>query len=136
MRIKGLFLSLAPLLHALHVQAAEPETANAQSVSGSNETLEAIVPPRAIETKIVPPVEASEVVEVVLELVIDAHGSVTDSRAIDGPEPFRSAAESAALKFVFTPALRKGVAVSAKVRFLVRFEPSTVEDSEPTSLRH
>ena len=135
MRIKSLFLSLAPLLHALHVQAAEPETANAQSVSGSNETLEAIVPPRAIETKIVPPVEASEVVEVVLELVIDAHGSVTDSRAIDGPEPFRSAAESAALKFVFTPALRKGVAVSAKVRFLVRFEPSTVEDSEPTSLR-
>ena len=57
---------------------------------------------------------------------------MTGANAIEGPEPFRSAAESAALKFLFSPALRQGNAVASKVRFLVRFEPSLNSDAEST----
>jgi hypothetical protein len=116
------------MFFAANASAAEPEN----TANGSDSTLSDVAPPRAIETKMAPPVDVSELVEVELELVIDARGQVTLAKAINGPEPFRSAAEAAAMHFTFTPALRKGVAVSAKVRFLVRFEPTIRAEPEPT----
>ncbi len=117
------------MVFSAHATAAEPE--NSSPANGSDSTPSDVVPPRAIETKIVPPVDVTELVEVELELVIDARGQVTSAMVNSGPEPFRSAAEAAAMHFTFTPALRKGVAVSAKVRFLVRFEPTIHEEPEP-----
>ena len=130
MRIEGLLLAVVPLLCAARAVSAEPETTNSQSANRSEDAVTDVVPPRAIETRIVPPIEVNEAVEVALELVIDSQGRVTAAKAIDGPEPFRSAAEAAAAQFTFSAALRKGVAVSSKVRFLVRFEPTIREESE------
>jgi len=121
-----------------HVAAAQVEAAAPAPDSASAPAVE-VVPPRALETTIAPPEQASELVEVVLELIIDAEGHVTNSKAIEGQEPFRSAAESASTHFKFSPALRQGVPVPSKVRFLVRFEPSVPENNskpapEPVSV--
>ena len=131
-RIESLLLAVVPLLYAARAAPAESDASNLQASDGTEQTTADVVPPRAIETRIVPPTDVNEAVEVVLELVIDSQGRVTAAKALDGPEPFRSAAETAAAQFSFSPALRKGAAVSAKVRFLVRFEPTIRGESELT----
>jgi outer membrane receptor protein involved in Fe transport len=58
---------------------------------------------------------------VILHLLVDAEGSVQDASAIAGAEPFATAAVSAALGWRFEPARRAGEAISARIRFEVRF---------------
>ena len=110
---------------------AERDLSETDSATNADDSAKGIVPPRALETNITAPADVNEIIQVVLELVIDAQGRVTSARAIEGPEPFRSAAESAAMQFLFSPALREGKAVASKVRFLVRFEPSADTQPEP-----
>ncbi len=137
MRSEYSFLVLVALLCAAGTARAAPDvseppdnntTDDASGSAGSD-----VTPPRALQTNIEPPIDVSEPVEVVLELVIDAHGHVTTAKAIDGPEPFRSASEGAALQFLFTPATRHDTPVASKVRFLVRFEPSSDAQAQPTA---
>ncbi len=59
--------------------------------------------------------------EVILEIVVDSDGSVESAVAVVGSPPFSTAAESAALTWVFEPARRSGHAVKAKIRFRVKF---------------
>jgi len=58
---------------------------------------------------------------VVLKLVVEKDGSVTEARVESGMEPFSSAALAAARAFRFTPATRDGVAVRAAIRVEVVF---------------
>jgi TonB family protein len=83
-----------------------------------------LVPPRAIETPRVPyPDGASGDASVVLDLVIDATGKVTKATAVEGDEPFASAAQAAALAWKFEPAHRGDRNVAARIRMLVDFHP-------------
>ncbi len=125
MRLEYLYLVLASLVSAAGSAHAEPGVPEQSDNDVTGDQSGDVVAPRALETNIEAPIDVSELVEVVLELVIDDHGHVTSAKAINGPEPFRSAAEAAALQFLFTPAARHGAAVASKVRFLVRFEPSS-----------
>lgn len=61
--------------------------------------------------------------EVVLSLVIDAEGTVTEAEVVSGAEPFSGTALRAAPKFEFEPARRDGKPVASKIHFLVVFEP-------------
>jgi len=58
---------------------------------------------------------------VALELVLAADGRVTSAKALDGVEPFASAAVAAAKQWVFHPATRDGKPVSARIRVDVPF---------------
>jgi TonB family protein len=87
-----------------------------------------ITPPKAIETTTTYPPNADGNGTVVLELTIDADGSVLEANAVQGEEPFASHARSAALRFRFEPALRDGKPVKARVRFEVRFVKETTQE--------
>ncbi len=67
------------------------------------------------------PAGATGDARVVLELVVSDRGTVAEARAIDGPEVFRRAAESAALEWRFEPARRDGQPIAAKIRFELRY---------------
>src|SRR5690606_2106823 len=60
---------------------------------------------------------------VLLELVVDREGAVTEVDVVDGEEPFASAAASAAESWRFEPAERDGSRVPAHIRFELRFTP-------------
>jgi len=59
---------------------------------------------------------------VILELVVAVDGSVHDPRVVSGVEPFATAALEASRSWRFSPALRDGKLVAARIRFEVRFE--------------
>jgi hypothetical protein len=115
-------LTLAPAAFAAEPEARDPQR-----------EVEDLHPPRPIATPIVS--DAPErVVDVVLELVIDASGRVVDVIARDGPEPFRSRAAEAASSFVFQPARRGVTPVAARIRFLVRFEPEPLTEATSATI--
>ncbi|HET9960568.1 MAG TPA: TonB-dependent receptor [Polyangiaceae bacterium] len=81
--------------------------------------------------------------QVELELVVNAEGRVTEVRAISGPGRFRERAEAASQRWHFDPATREGVPVTARVRFVLTFEPprpsssaETNEETPPASSAH
>ncbi len=68
--------------------------------------------------------EAPKEVMVVLELVLDAEGKVTDAKvATSAGADFDEAALDAAKKLVFEPATRDGKAIPAKIKFRFTFTP-------------
>lgn len=69
---------------------------------------------------------------VILELQIGKDGTVGKVVVVDGTEPFAGAAAAAAQSWVFEPATRNGVPVSARIRFEVDFLEPTAEP-EPES---
>jgi len=83
-----------------------------------------LTPPRAIDAGDVPyPRGASGEAVVVLELLVEPDGAVSDVRALDGAEPFAGAARDAARAFRFEPARRGDVPVRARIRMRVAFHP-------------
>jgi TonB family protein len=64
---------------------------------------------------------------VVLELVIDRTGAVSDVRVVEGEPPFADAALTAAKQFDFEPARRGGTPVPARIRVGIRFVPPKLE---------
>lgn len=60
---------------------------------------------------------------VVLELIVDPEGNVTDVALVSGEPPFADVALEAARTWKFTPARRRGRAVRSKFRYAARFEP-------------
>ncbi len=92
-----------------------------------------IIAPRPLETHVATPQEPTETVHVLLELLIDDTGAVLEVRGIDGQQPYRAAAETAALKFRFEPARRLGRVISARIRFVVSFFPAEPLAPKPTA---
>ncbi|HEU5074528.1 MAG TPA: TonB-dependent receptor [Polyangiaceae bacterium] len=78
--------------------------------------------PEPIESGVDYPKGATGDAEVVLELVVEADGSVSASRSVSGTEPFAEAARTASLGWRFAPARRGDQAVRARIRFAVHFE--------------
>jgi TonB family protein len=68
---------------------------------------------------------------VLVELVVEADGSVSSARAIEGEEPFATAAVEAALRFRFDPATRDGTPARVTIRASIRFEAPHVETPPP-----
>lgn len=107
----GVFGLLAP------ARAAEPEP----SATVQEEPQE-IARPAPISVP-VDEFPTEELVEVILELVIDASGRVESARAVTGSEPFASHAIAATARWVFQPAYVRGKPTRTRIQFLVRFEP-------------
>jgi TonB family protein len=88
----------------------------------------AIEPPRVVaeETPRYPEGETGEA-RVLVELVVEADGTVSSIRVIQGDEPFAAAAVEAARRTRFHPARSAGVAVRARIRVEMRFSPPAAE---------
>jgi len=69
--------------------------------------------------------------EVVLVLVIARDGRVRSVEVERGEEPFASTAKQAATAFQFTPAMRGGKPITAKIRFAITFRAPPPEPAEP-----
>lgn len=82
-----------------------------------------VTAPRALDTELVYPAGATGSASVLLELVVDAAGSVIAVDVVEGEAPFAGAAAEAALGWRFEPAQRDGQPVSARIRFELRFTP-------------
>jgi len=70
--------------------------------------------------------------EVVLELLVEADGSVSTSRVVRGADPFGEAARTASLGWRFKPARRGDAPTRARIRFSVRFEERAEPDVLPS----
>ncbi len=93
-------------------------------------------PIRITRPDVVWPDERSTDAEVVVELVIDEKGAVTAASVVVGPEPFATATVVEAPGWQFSPALRDGKAVAAKIHFIVTFTPPhpAPAESDPPEL--
>src|SRR5689334_13267873 len=81
----------------------------------------AVAPPRPLDTKVGYPDGANGDATVLLELIVEADGTVGRVGAVEGPEPFASVARKAAAAWKFAPAERDGKPVRARIRFEARF---------------
>ena len=113
-----MLLATAQLCAQAHALADEPSR-----VGGEHE----IAPPTPLSIPLAYPEDASGQGTVVVELTIDAEGAVVEARALAGEAPFRDAALSAVQSWRFTPALRGGRAVPARIRYSVHFTPPASE---------
>ncbi|HKY40184.1 MAG TPA: TonB-dependent receptor [Polyangiaceae bacterium] len=84
-----------------------------------------------MSTPLVYPEGARGQATVVLELTLDREGRVLDALALTGDAPFRDTALAAAQGWRFTPALRGGRRVPAKIRYSVQFWPPASEPPAP-----
>ncbi len=83
-----------------------------------------LTPPRAIDAGVVPyPARATGAATVVVELVVDAEGQVSDARVVLGDAPFTQATMEAAWRWRFEPARRDDRPIPARVRVRVDFTP-------------
>ncbi|MGH7434694.1 MAG: TonB family protein, partial [Polyangiaceae bacterium] len=81
-----------------------------------------IVPPRRLDTGEAPyPSGASGDARVVLVVVVDGGGEVTDVTVRDGATPFAEAAVAAVRAWRFSPAMKVDTAVAAKIVATVTF---------------
>lgn len=99
-----------------------------------------VVPPRLIsEPTVEYPADANGDALVVLAITVNVDGSVRTVRALEGAEPFASAAVRAAETWRFEPATRNGRPVAAIIRFEAAFRapppepPADAEHPEPAS---
>lgn len=119
---------IATLLATAQLHAEQQAAVSGQSGAGGEPQ---IVPPRALSTPLAYPEDASGQATVELELTIDAEGVVIDARALSGDPPFREAALAGTQSWRFTPTLRDGRPVSARIRYSVQFTPPAPEPATP-----
>lgn len=91
----------------------------------------AIVAPEPLETSVSYPKTGRGAAKVVLELVVERDGRVSNARVVSGADPFARAARRAAAAWKFTPATRGGEPTRARIRFVVDFEQREVPDQDP-----
>jgi vitamin B12 transporter len=120
------------LLTAAAVAGQESSEARPDSGAPASQAGASIQPPQLVESSVAeyPTAELAErrTAVVVLRLNIAADGGVTESEVVESAGvAFDSAAQQAALRLRFSPALRDGVAVPARI--LYRFElPAPPQD--------
>jgi TonB family protein len=116
-RPRGLWkCSFVPILSALLLlEPVGATSALAQDASG-------VTPPSAQgSTDVAYPAGAQGDATVQLELTVEVDGTVSSAVVLDGVEPFAEVARATAMTWKFTPALRDGGAVAARIRARVEF---------------
>ncbi len=135
----GLSLGATSPVAGAQNAASEPRSIEARAVEGGDPGGPApetegtdVRPPQPKEPfEVIYPPDGRGDTVVVLRLLVSEDGAVTEARAIEGDEPFRSAAEAAALEFRFTPALVGGTPKAAYVLYRVEFLEPRVDDPNP-----
>lgn len=124
------------LIGALLVNAAlavDPRAAQAEDPKDAPQAADApVVSPRAVETKEATyPEGATGSASVLVEVVVETDGSVSNVAIVQGDEPFATAAKEAIGAWRFTPAMRAGKPLRARIRIGVAFSPPEPEPPPP-----
>jgi len=86
-----------------------------------------LVPPKQIDAPVVPyPAGAEGAATVVVQVVVEKDGTVSDVTVVEGEEPFAAAAIENAKAWRFEPATRDGLPIRATIRAKVVFTPPEV----------
>jgi hypothetical protein len=130
-RRRGRALRLGALAAAL---ACNGEV-RAQAPSPADSALEAPVRPPRLRSSadVTYPAGAAGDARVELTLTVGADGAVVAAEAAAGPEPFASAAVSAAQSWRFEPALRAGKPTAVQIRFEVLFTEPPAPANAPAN---
>jgi len=108
-----------------------PGAAAAQGAAPAAPAEREIIPPTPLsELSAAYPEQGSGDAVVVLTLTVEPDGSVSGVTASDAIEPFSSQALKAAEAWRFTPAMRRGTAVRARIRVRIEFHPPVAEVPE------
>lgn len=107
--------------------AAQTPPAEQRPAERAQAEVREIVPPEALSTPLVYPDGASGEARVELELTVDAAGAVVDVRLLSGDAPFGDAALASARTWRFSPALRGGRPIAARIRYAAFFSPPSPE---------
>ncbi len=125
-------------LAAAVVLGAE-STARAQSTTtaspAASEPLKGVpvMPPRQRGTaEVAYPAGATGDGVVVLIVLVDVDGTVSDVKAASGDEPFATAAIAAARTWTFDPATRDGAPIAARIKMEIAFHAPKPVPEEPT----
>ncbi|MCU0687486.1 MAG: TonB family protein [Polyangiaceae bacterium] len=112
---------------ALLCVAFRPSLARAQvGAAPAPPATPAILPPTLLgSSEVGYPAGATGEAHVLLELLVSAEGTVVEARALEGGDPFATAALTAARGWRFSPATRNGAPLRAKIRFAIAFRPPT-----------
>ena len=82
----------------------------------------AVVPPAVVGEREVPyPTEAAGEASVMLEVLVEADGGVSEVTVVEGAPPFSEHARQAVFGWRFVPAQRGDVAVAARIRVRIEF---------------
>jgi TonB family protein len=123
-----------PAAHDDRLADASAAAADPGDAPGAPTDSSTIVAPRALDAMNVEyPANAIGDEAVMIELVIDAEGRVTNATAVEGWPPFSTAAEQAALAWRFEPARRGEQPILARIRVQVLFTPPVYEEIERPS---
>ena len=118
--------AVVALVLAIFASGRSPE-ARADAAAAGADGADALTPPRAIDAGVVPyPKGATGQGIVLVELVVDARGSVAEVRLVRGASPFTEAALEAAWQWRFLPARRGARDISSRIQMRVDFTPPTV----------
>ncbi|HEV8548305.1 MAG TPA: TonB-dependent receptor, partial [Polyangiaceae bacterium] len=119
-------------LEAAAVQAEPKDAAPANGARPPNAPAlpSDIAPPEPLETPVSYPEGETKSATVVLELAIDAAGSVKAAHTVYGDAPFAELAVRSAETWRFSPARRAGTPIAVRIRYTIQFEPPPVETDE------
>lgn len=96
----------------------------AQQAPPPGPTAQTLVPPKLVHEEAAKyPAGATGAATVVVEILVDLDGTVSETRVADGDEPFASEAALAAKKSRFEPARRGERAVRARIKIAISFTP-------------
>ncbi len=134
-------MALSSVVAPLIIQAAFPSSAQAQGPAPGKELTresradkvakeahqphekDSVIKPVAVVTTIPPLPGNWKSAEVILELIIDIEGRVSEASVVSGQDPFAAAALSATKNWEFKPARRNDEPVPSKIHFMVTFTP-------------
>jgi TonB family protein len=122
---------LGSMLVALATAALSRDT-KAQTTPPAAVNDATIIPPQiSSNANVRYPSDASGDAVVILIITVNRDGTVRASRAIEGRDPFASAAVEACSSWRFTPATRNGIPIAATIRFEVKFVAPPPEPEQP-----
>lgn len=121
-------------MFAASLASSGAHVASAEAPDDQAHARASLTPPRMITGGVVPyPMGAAGTATVIVELVVDPLGAVSDVRLVLGAPPFTHATMSAAWHWRFEPALRGDEPIAARVRVRVDFVPPEVTVPAPVS---
>src|SRR5688572_17361923 len=127
----GVWLAASPASGEDAPRKAAPAGGESSDTTSSARASE-IRPPRALSSLAAPyPEGATGDAVVVVQVTVAVDGRVSEARALDGVEPFATAAVTAAQSWLFEPAMRGDVPLAAKIRVEVRFVEERAPELEP-----
>lgn len=115
--------------------ATVPSVARGETVEAVEREVQRAIPPQPLYAPVQYPQAGEGDGDVVLSLTVDRLGRAKDVVVLSGQEPFATSAVEATAHWVFVPAQRGGLALDARIRYLVAFRPGEPQGAAQSAVR-